>query len=42
MAKTVMQISWNEKDPIYRQLHDRIVELILEGVFIDGEAPLTQ
>ena len=38
MAKTVMQISWNEKDPIYRQLHDRIVELILEGVFIDGEA----
>ena len=33
-----MQISWNEKDPIYRQLHDRIVELILEGVFIDGEA----
>ena len=38
MAKTVMQISWNEKDPIYRQLHDRIVELILEGVFSDGEA----
>ncbi|MFT6436929.1 MAG: GntR family transcriptional regulator [Candidatus Azotimanducaceae bacterium] len=33
-----MQISWNEKDPIYRQLHDRIVELILEGVFSDGEA----
>jgi len=33
-----MQISWNEKDPIYRQLHDRIVELILEGVFNDGEA----
>ena len=33
-----MQISWNDKDPIYRQLHDRIVELILEGVFGDGEA----
>ena len=38
MAITVMQISWNDKDPIYRQLHDRIVELILEGVFNDGEA----
>ena len=33
-----MQISWNDKDPIYRQLHDRIVELILEGIFADGDA----
>ena len=33
-----MQISWNDKDPIYRQLHDRIVESILEGIFADGEA----
>ena len=33
-----MQISWNDKDPIYRQLHDRIVESILEGVFLDGDA----
>ena len=33
-----MQISWNEKDPIYRQLHDRIVELILDGIYTDGDA----
>lgn len=33
-----MQINWNEKDPIYRQLHDRLVELMLEGVFKDGDA----
>jgi GntR family transcriptional regulator len=33
-----MDIRWNDKDPIYRQLHDRLVELILEGVFRDGDA----
>ncbi len=33
-----MQINWNDKDPIYRQLHDRLVELILEGVLKDGDA----
>ena len=33
-----MQISWNDKDPIYRQLHDRLIELILEGVYQDGDA----
>jgi|TARA_Y100000310_G_scaffold231230_2_gene233754 GntR family transcriptional regulator len=32
-----MQIDWNDKDPIYRQLRDRIVELILDGVFSDGD-----
>ena len=32
-----MQISWNDKDPIYRQLRDRIVELILDGVYADGD-----
>lgn len=32
-----MQISWNDKDPIYRQLHDRLIEMILEGVFRDGD-----
>jgi GntR family transcriptional regulator len=32
-----MSISWNDKDPIYRQLHDRIVASILEGVFLDGD-----
>lgn len=33
-----MQISWNEKDPIYRQLHDRVVELIIEGIYPEGSA----
>jgi GntR family transcriptional regulator len=33
-----MQITWNDKDPIYRQLHDRLVELILEGVIPEGGA----
>ena len=31
-----MQITWNDKDPIYRQLHGRLVDLILEGVFQEG------
>lgn len=33
-----MKISWNDKDPIYRQLKDRILEMILEGVFAEGES----
>ena len=33
-----MQISWNDKDPIYRQLRDRLLEMILEGVYGDGDA----
>lgn len=32
-----LQIDWNDKDPIYRQLRDRLVELILEGVYRDGD-----
>ena len=32
-----MQINWNDKDPIYRQLRDKLVELILDGVFGDGD-----
>ncbi len=32
-----MDINWNEKDPIYRQLHDRLVEMILEGVYRNGD-----
>lgn len=34
-----MKIHWNDKDPLYRQLHDKLVELILEGVLQEG-APL--
>lgn len=33
-----MQIVWNDKEPIFRQLHKRLVELILEGVFCEGDA----
>jgi GntR family transcriptional regulator len=33
-----MQITWNDKTPIFRQLHDRLVELILDGVFAEGDA----
>jgi GntR family transcriptional regulator len=33
-----VHITWNDKEPIYRQLHDRLVELILEGVFAPGDA----
>tara|TARA_B100000029_G_scaffold469876_1_gene508183 strand:- start:414 stop:698 length:285 start_codon:yes stop_codon:yes gene_type:complete len=32
-----MDICWNDRDPVYRQLYDRFLELILEGVFEDGD-----
>ncbi|MCB1670628.1 MAG: GntR family transcriptional regulator [Gammaproteobacteria bacterium] len=32
-----MQISWNDKEPIYLQLRDRLVELILDGALPEGE-----
>lgn len=33
-----MDPKWNEDLPIYRQLRDRVVEMILEGVLADGDA----
>lgn len=33
-----MQISWNDRSPIYRQLADRLRELVLEGVYRNGDA----
>jgi GntR family transcriptional regulator len=33
-----MQIKWNDQDPIYRQLKDKLVELILEGEFEEGDS----
>ena len=33
-----MKITWNDKEPIYRQLHDRLVDLILSGAIAEGEA----
>jgi GntR family transcriptional regulator len=32
-----MKIIWNDKEPIYRQLKDKLVELILEGVYQNGD-----
>ena len=34
-----MHRDWNDSQPIYRQLHERIVAMILEGVLKEG-APL--
>jgi len=33
-----MDPKWNEDQPIYRQLRDRVVDMILEGVLGDGDA----
>jgi len=30
--------SWDDAQPIYRQLHDRVVVMILDGVIAEGEA----
>jgi GntR family transcriptional regulator len=33
-----MDGEWNDSQPIYRQLRDRVVTMILEGVLGDGDA----
>lgn len=33
-----MSTQWKNDSPIYRQLYDRVVQLILEGVYVEGEA----
>ena len=33
-----MDPNWNDNLPIYRQLRDRVVAMILEGVLKDGDA----
>lgn len=33
-----LDISWNNKEPIYLQLRDRLVELIIDGVLNEGDA----
>jgi GntR family transcriptional regulator len=33
-----MDPNWNDSQPIYRQLRDRVVAMILEGVLKDGDA----
>jgi GntR family transcriptional regulator len=33
-----MDFEWNDGQPIYRQLRDRVVAMILDGVLGDGDA----
>ncbi|MDH3588840.1 MAG: GntR family transcriptional regulator [Gammaproteobacteria bacterium] len=33
-----MDHKWNDSQPIYRQLRDKVVTMILEGVIVDGDA----
>ena len=33
-----MSIEWNDKQPIYRQLRELVVERIMDGSFAEGEA----
>lgn len=33
-----MDPNWNDSQPIYRQLRDKVVTMILEGVLKDGDA----
>lgn len=33
-----MQPKWDENQPIYRQLKDRVIEMILDGDLADGDA----
>jgi GntR family transcriptional regulator len=33
-----MEREWTDGQPIYRQLRDRVVEMILEGVLAEGDA----
>nr|WP_277602434.1 GntR family transcriptional regulator [Parahaliea mediterranea] len=34
----IVSVEWNDKQPIYRQLRDRVVERIMDGSFAEGEA----
>ncbi len=35
---SLMDADWNDDQPIYRQLRDRVVAMLLEGVIGDGDA----
>lgn len=37
-ADRFMDANWNDNQPIYRQLRDRVITMILEGVLGDGDA----
>ncbi len=33
-----MSINWNDKDPIYKQLHRYLTDSILDGILAEGDA----
>ena len=33
-----MDLEWNDSQPIYRQLRDRVVAMILDGILKEGDA----
>jgi DNA-binding transcriptional regulator YhcF (GntR family) len=35
---TIMDREWNDNQPIYRQLRDRVVAMILDGVLKEGDS----
>lgn len=37
-TEIVMDPNWNDSQPIYRQLRDRVVAMILEGALKEGDA----
>ncbi len=37
-GRELMEADWSDNQPIYRQLRDRVVAMILEGVLQDGDA----
>ncbi len=38
MTWVSVEINWNNKEPIYLQLRDRLVALIMDGVLQEGDA----
>jgi GntR family transcriptional regulator len=36
-SKQIMDRDWNDSQPIYRQLRDRVVAMILDGVLNEGD-----
>jgi GntR family transcriptional regulator len=37
MPESKMDLEWNDSQPIYRQLRDRVVAMILDGVLGEGD-----
>ena len=37
VIRTIMDREWNDSQPIYRQLRDRVIAMILDGVLNEGD-----